>query len=67
MAIVEEGEYKGNKMLILKKDEQDKYPFQFGLKKAELLLDCIPEITEWVEKQNAGKKKDIESEIPFGE
>ena len=49
MAIVEQGEYKGNAMLILRRNEQDKFPFQFGLAKAKLILECLPDIQEFVE------------------
>ena len=41
MAIVEFGEFKGNKMIILKRNAEDKYPFQFGLSKARLILEAI--------------------------
>lgn len=36
--IFERGEYKGNPLLIIKRDEKDKFPFSLGLRKAELLL-----------------------------
>ncbi len=41
MAIVEFGEFKGNKMIILKRNEEDRYPFQFGVNKAKLAVECI--------------------------
>ena len=50
MSEVLEGEYKGNKMLIIRQDAQDKYPFQFGLKKARLILQHLPEIEAFVQK-----------------
>lgn len=50
MSIVEESEFKGNKMIVLKNDEEDKFPFQFGLKKAKLILENIDEIKKFVEK-----------------
>ncbi len=50
MAIIEESEFKGNKMLVIKIDEEDKYPFQFGIKKAKLILGNIDEIKKFVEK-----------------
>jgi hypothetical protein len=50
MAIVSEGEFKGNKMIIIKNDEEDKYPFQFGVKKAKLVLENIEGIKKFVEK-----------------
>lgn len=50
MAIVEESEFKGNPMIVLKKDAEDKYPFQFGVKKAQLVLENIEEIKKFVER-----------------
>ncbi|HVC08410.1 MAG TPA: hypothetical protein VNH15_00540 [Elusimicrobiota bacterium] len=48
MAIVEFGEFKGNKMIVLKRTEEDKYPFQFGLGKASLILEHIEDIRKFV-------------------
>ena len=50
MSIVSESEFKGNPMLVIKNDEEDKYPFQFGLRKARLILENIEEIKKFVEK-----------------
>lgn len=50
MAIVSESEYKGNPMLVIKNSEEDKFPFQFGLKKARLIVENIEEIKKFVEK-----------------
>jgi len=52
MSIVSESEFKGNPMIVLKNDEEDKFPFQFGLKKAKLILENIDAIKEFVEKHN---------------
>ena len=49
MAIVEFGEFKGNKMIILKRSPEDKYPFQFGLSKAKLILEHFADIKKFVE------------------
>jgi len=35
--MIERGEFKGNKMLIIKRTEDDKYPFMFGKNKARRL------------------------------
>ena len=48
MAIVEFGEFKGNKMIILKRNPEDKYPFQFGLSKARLIVENINDIEKFV-------------------
>jgi len=50
MAIVSESEFKGNPMIVIKIDEEDKYPFQFGVKKAKLVLENIEEIQKFVDK-----------------
>lgn len=50
MSIVSESEFKGNPMIVIKNDEEDKYPFQFGVKKAKLVLENIDEIKKFVEK-----------------
>jgi hypothetical protein len=45
---VEISDYNGNPVIILKKDENDKYPFRFGVKKAQLILDNIETIKKFV-------------------
>jgi uncharacterized protein YgiM (DUF1202 family) len=50
MAIIEESEFKGNKMIVIKNTEDDQYPFQFGVKKAKLVIENIDEIKKFVEK-----------------
>ncbi|MCK4532794.1 hypothetical protein KAU39_03325 [bacterium] len=52
MSIVSESEFKGNPMLVIKNDEEDKYPFQFGLRKAKLILENVEEIKKFVEKND---------------
>ncbi len=56
MAIVEESEYKGNPMLVLKNNEEDRYPFQFGIKKAKLVLEHIEDVKKFVEKHDKPKE-----------
>lgn len=46
--VFEIGEFKGNKLAILKKTPDDSYPFSFGLNKAKLILEHIDEIKEFV-------------------
>lgn len=57
MAIVEESEYKGNPMIVLKNSEDDRYPFQFGVKKAKLVLEHIEDIKKFVEKHDKAAEK----------
>lgn len=52
MSIVSESEFKGNPMIVIKNDEQDQFPFQFGVKKAKLVLENIEEIKKFVEKHS---------------
>jgi len=41
-------EYNGNPVLVLKRDENDNYPFRFGLRKAQLILNHIEDIKKFV-------------------
>ena len=50
MSEVLEGEYQGKAMLIIRNAQQDKFPFQFGLKKAKLILEHLEDIKKFVEK-----------------
>lgn len=50
---VSESEFKGNPMLVLSQGPDDRFPFQFGLKKAKLILENIDEIKKFVEKHSA--------------
>lgn len=40
------GSYKGSATLSL--DSDSKYPFTFGVKKARLILECLPQIQAFV-------------------
>ena len=46
--IVEEGIYKGSKVLTFKKDANDQYPFSFGLAKAKTIMENIEAIQKFV-------------------
>lgn len=52
MSIVTESEFKGNPMIVIKGSEDDQFPFQFGVKKAKLVLENIEEIKKFVEKHD---------------
>ncbi|MBN1595441.1 hypothetical protein JW933_05900 [candidate division FCPU426 bacterium] len=43
------GEYKGNAVITLKRNEDDNYGFTFGLAKAKLILDHLEEIRAFYE------------------
>ncbi|MFA6079371.1 MAG: hypothetical protein WC779_06480 [Candidatus Omnitrophota bacterium] len=47
--MIERSEFKGKPVLIIKRDENDKYPFSFGMTKAKLILDNLEEIKRFVE------------------
>jgi len=51
MSIVEHGEYKGNRLLILKRDENDKFPFSFGKAKARLIVENFEAIKKFAEEE----------------
>jgi hypothetical protein len=52
--MIEKSEYKGNPIIVIKRSEDDKYPFSFGVSKARLILENIDEIKKFVE-ENQGK------------
>ncbi len=58
MAIVEESEYKGNPMIVLKNSEDDKFPFQFGIEKAKLVLEHIEDIKKFVQKNDRSTQRE---------
>lgn len=45
----EYGEFKGNKLIVLKRTAEDKYPFQFGKNKAKLIIEHYDEIKKFAE------------------
>jgi len=52
MTIVERSEFKGKPTLVLKRNEDDKYPFSFGMMKAKLILENIEEIKKFVQENS---------------
>ncbi len=51
MTLVEYGEYKGNKLIILKRDENDKYAFSFGKNKAKMIVENFEAIKQFAEEE----------------
>jgi hypothetical protein len=49
--MIEYGEYKGHKMIIMKKDENDNFPFQFGKAKAKLIVENFEAIKKFAEEE----------------
>lgn len=63
--ITERSEYKNRPMLVLKRDEDDKYPFTFGLSKARLILEAIDEIKKFVDEGEQATEQIKEDNKPF--
>lgn len=53
--MIEKTEYRGKPVIILKRSQEDRFPFSFGVSKARLILDNIDEIKKFVE-QNSDKE-----------
>jgi len=47
--MIERSEYKGKPLIVIKRSEEDKFPFSFGVSKAKLILENIEEIKKFVE------------------
>jgi hypothetical protein len=43
------GEFKGNVVITLKRDDNDRYPFSFGLSKAKMILEHLEDIRKFYE------------------
>lgn len=50
--MVEKTEFKGKPVLILRRAEDDKYPFSFGVSKAKLIVENFEEIKKFVEENS---------------
>jgi hypothetical protein len=50
MSFATEGEYKGKPLLVLKASDEDGAPFQFGVRKAKLLLAHLDDVRRFVTK-----------------
>ena len=50
--IIEESEYKGKPLIVLKNDENDRFPFQFGVSKARKVLEAHDAIAAFVKKHS---------------
>ncbi len=45
---VERTEFKGQPVIVLKRNDTDKYPFSFGLSKARLIIEHFEDIKKFV-------------------
>ncbi|UCD20546.1 MAG: hypothetical protein JSW08_02080 [archaeon] len=48
---IEFKEFKGNKIIVLKRDDNDQYPFSFGKAKAKLIIENYEEIKKFAEEE----------------
>jgi hypothetical protein len=48
---VEYSEFKGNKVITLKRSDEDRYPFTFGKNKAKLIVEFFDEIKKFAEEE----------------
>lgn len=55
--MIERSEYKGKPVLIIKRAEDDKYPFAFGLAKAKMIIENIEEIKKFVAENNVDSEQ----------
>jgi len=49
--VVEFSEFKGNKMIVLKRSEEDPFPFRFGKNKAKLLVENFEAVKKFAEEE----------------
>ena len=47
--MIEKSEFKGKPIIVLKRNEEDKFPFSFGVSKARLILENLDEIKKFIE------------------
>ena len=50
--IISESTYKEKPIIVLKRTEEEKYPFSFGIAKAKSILESIEEIQDFVAKHD---------------
>ncbi len=50
--MVEYSEFRGKPVIILKRDEADRFPLSFGLSKAKLIVSNLDEIMKFVREQD---------------
>ena len=46
--MVERSDYNGKPIIILRRSEEDKFPFSFGLVKAKMIIENLEEIKKFV-------------------
>ena len=51
MSTVEYTEFKGNKIIVLKRNDMDNFPFSFGKSKAKLIVENFEAIKKFAEEE----------------
>jgi len=46
--MVERSDYNGKPILVLRRSEDDKFPFSFGIAKAKMIMENLEEIKKFV-------------------
>ena len=46
--VVERSEYQGKPIIVLKRNENDRYPFTFGVSKAKLIVENVEAIKKFI-------------------
>jgi hypothetical protein len=59
---VEYGEFKGHKLIKLKRNEEDQYPFSFGKGKARLIVENFDEIKKFAEEEDENSQTEESKE-----
>ncbi len=54
--VVEYSEYKGHKLIVLKKDADSKFPFSFGKGKARMIVENFEAIKKFAEEEDEAKE-----------
>ncbi len=62
--LIEETEYKGRPTITIRFDENDRYPFSFGMGKAKKILGSLEEIKAFVEKHDKPIPEEQQSQAP---
>ena len=57
MCEILEGDYRGNPMMIIRNTPQDKFPFQFGIRKARLIVEHFEAIKKFAKGQTLEEKE----------
>jgi len=55
MVVVKYGEYKGNKTISLYRDDEDRFPFTFGVAKAKLIKEAIDKVLDFADQADSGQ------------